>query len=195
MSAASRDYLLIGLGVVLVALGVVLGGGKAALGVLLVTGGLLLLLVELLVLPGFGVAGIGGVLLLIAAVSVMAFSGGIGTRHMGGLILAGAGAVFLARHATRLPAVRRLMLKDSPEWNPALPELGPNAPQLGDVGIVLTPLRPGGKARFGEEIVEVQSQTEYVDSGVRVEVVGHEGWNRQTIVVRPVRQGDRKHTT
>jgi membrane-bound ClpP family serine protease len=38
-------------------------------------------------------------------------------------------------------------------------------------------LRPGGQARFGSEIVDVQSQGEYVESGTRVQVIRREGMN------------------
>ena len=45
------------------------------------------------------------------------------------------------------------------------------------------PLRPGGQARFGAQVVEVRSQGEFVDTDRAVQVLGREGPN---IIVRPL---------
>jgi membrane-bound ClpP family serine protease len=44
-------------------------------------------------------------------------------------------------------------------------------------------LRPGGLARFGQDVVDVHSQGEYVDAGRRVQVIRRDG---MSIVVRPL---------
>ncbi len=43
---------------------------------------------------------------------------------------------------------------------------------LGKAGVTLSPLRPGGKAQFGETILDVMSQGDMVGKGVAVRVVG-----------------------
>ncbi|MEY4200471.1 MAG: NfeD-like C-terminal, partner-binding, partial [Verrucomicrobiota bacterium] len=48
--------------------------------------------------------------------------------------------------------------------------------QLGTIGVVLTPLHPGGKARFGDEILDVVSQGDPIESGRTVRVIGHRGF-------------------
>jgi len=48
--------------------------------------------------------------------------------------------------------------------------------QLGAVGIVLTPLHPGGKAKFGEEILDVMSEGDLIEPGRTVRVIGHRGF-------------------
>jgi membrane-bound ClpP family serine protease len=48
---------------------------------------------------------------------------------------------------------------------------------------VVGDLKPSGKARFGSEVVDVQSQGEYVDAGQRVQVLKREGRN---VIVRPL---------
>ncbi|MFQ5804891.1 MAG: hypothetical protein ACE5I3_00410, partial [Phycisphaerae bacterium] len=107
--------------------------------------GLLLLLVEMFFLPGFTVAGVIGVVAIMAAIAVMVVSGGIGTRQIGGLVLASAGAAFLARHIPRLPAVEGLLRMNPRMWDVAVPERYPDRAKVGDIGVVVTPLRLGGK--------------------------------------------------
>jgi membrane-bound serine protease (ClpP class) len=48
--------------------------------------------------------------------------------------------------------------------------------QLGTIGVVLTPLHPGGKARFGDEILDVVSQGDPIESGRTVRIIGHRGF-------------------
>jgi len=47
--------------------------------------------------------------------------------------------------------------------------------RLGQVGIAISPLRPGGKAQFGNEILDVISQGDLIDKGQRVKIIGHSG--------------------
>lgn len=47
--------------------------------------------------------------------------------------------------------------------------------RMGAVGVVLTPLHPGGKAKFGEEILDVISQGDAIESGSSVRVIDHRG--------------------
>ncbi len=49
------------------------------------------------------------------------------------------------------------------------------AGQMGMVGRVQTQLQPGGKAMFGDELLDVISQGELVEEGNRVRVIGHSG--------------------
>src|SRR6266487_3613834 len=47
--------------------------------------------------------------------------------------------------------------------------------RLGQVGVAISELRPGGKAQFGNEILDVISQGEMIDKGQRVKIIGHSG--------------------
>lgn len=53
----------------------------------------------------------------------------------------------------------------------------------GAVGVTRTPLRPAGKALFGDEMLDVVSQGDFLESGVAVQVVSADG-NR--VMVAPV---------
>ena len=45
--------------------------------------------------------------------------------------------------------------------------------RLGQVGVAVSVLRPGGKARFGEEIIDVITQGEMLEPGTTVRVIDH----------------------
>jgi membrane-bound serine protease (ClpP class) len=102
------------------------------------------------------------------------------------LVLVSSGVVFLvaasvlSRYFGSLPIVNRLVLKpvsDSPaqggvrvtaEGKP-LPSVQ-CAVSVGDWGVALTPLRPSGKASFGDEIMDVLTDGTYVDAGRSIRI-------------------------
>lgn len=45
----------------------------------------------------------------------------------------------------------------------------------GQIGVTISPLRPGGKAQFGEAILDVISQGEMVPRGTQVRIIGYSG--------------------
>jgi membrane-bound serine protease (ClpP class) len=49
------------------------------------------------------------------------------------------------------------------------------ASRVGQIGVALSTLRPGGKAQFGKDILDVISQGDMIEKGARVKVVGHSG--------------------
>ena len=57
--------------------------------------------------------------------------------------------------------------------------------RMGQVGETISALRPGGKARFGEETVNVISDGEMIEAGVKVKVIGASGLDA---VVEPVEE-------
>jgi membrane-bound serine protease (ClpP class) len=157
---------------------------------LLVGLGLALLAVEIVVLPGFGVAGVGGLVALAAGLALTLIGGGATAADIVGafgrvaisLLLALAGGLALLRVLPRLPFGRRLVLDaemgadqgyTSPPENDRL--------QLGRAGIALSPLRPAGVADIGGSRVDVVSDGAFVDAGAAIEVTRVDG-NR--VVVR-----------
>ena len=172
--------------------------------VVLVLLGLALLVVEIFVLPGSGVAGIVGLCLLgvgLLASFIPEEPGSSGwpqwpTLPMSyaylqrgvyslaaGLVGSLAGMWLLARYLPRARLATRLIPP-----NPSREEIEIDDPydgiaQVGDIGRTEGPLRPAGKARFGAVLVDVVSEGEYIDKSVRVEVTRREG-NR--VVVRRI---------
>ncbi|MCA9200259.1 MAG: NfeD family protein, partial [Planctomycetales bacterium] len=54
---------------------------------------------------------------------------------------------------------------------------------VGDTGVTDSPLRPAGRVRFGESLVDVTSEADFVDAGQTVRVVKIRGTN---VIVRVV---------
>lgn len=185
-----------------------LGGTAGTLELVLFILGIGLMALEIFVIPGFGVFGVSGILLMLGSL-VMAshtFSGMTVTESfeesMGSLgSLAGAMvtvilvAVVLNRFLPSIPFLNRLILTppgyamagaDGPMLKPSLLERvsGTNAHfDVGTVGITASALRPSGKAVFGDQYVDVVSDGAYIDHGSEIEVIRVAG-NR--IIVRAV---------
>jgi len=53
----------------------------------------------------------------------------------------------------------------------------------GQVGVAISPLRPGGKAQFGEEILDVVSEGDLVERGAKVKIIGYSGTDAVVEVV------------
>jgi membrane-bound serine protease (ClpP class) len=47
--------------------------------------------------------------------------------------------------------------------------------RIGETGVALSVLRPGGKARFGDDLLDVITQGEMIPKGARVKIVDHSG--------------------
>jgi membrane-bound serine protease (ClpP class) len=180
---------------------------------LVILGGLGLLAFEVFVFPGHGVSAALGLLMLLGGL-LLTFVGqdGVGPslfpqtpqgwsnlRH-GSAIMAGslAGAVvvgvLLRPFLPRLPYFNRLILKtvsgnDPPLRHSADTRLDDAWPGVGTAGVAVTDLRPGGSAAFHDlatgfdRTVGVVSETGYVTAGAKL-VVREARGNR--VVVRPL---------
>jgi membrane-bound ClpP family serine protease len=175
--------------------------GLDLLGVLLFILGLVLIALEVFVLPGFGVAGVSGTLLIVFSLALVALEkrpqtsdewvGLLGMMAQFGLALIGAVllGVLLVSYLPHIPYLNRLILKPKGDvelmGEEAAPEMvrPETAALLGAIGVAATPLRPAGKVKFGEEYIDVVAEGAYVEAGTRVQVVEIEG-NR--IVVKEV---------
>ena len=164
--------------------------------------GVLLLGLEIFVIPGFGIAGISGVVLILVGLLATfipeepgrtfpvywpQWKIGLEGLKAGLMTLAGAvitsfvGMVLLSRYLPQMPYLRGVV----PE-NPTPSAVMPEDPyrglaRVGDLGVCESELRPAGKARFGSMLVDVVSEGEFLDADTRVEVVERYG-NR--VVVR-----------
>jgi membrane-bound serine protease (ClpP class) len=163
---------------------------------LLVGAGVILLAIELFVTPGFGAIGILGIAALGGGLALSLVGAGatwaviitaLG-RVAVSLLLAIAAALALLRFLPRLPFGRRLVL----ETELAAREGFASAPEtdrawLGKHGTTASPLRPAGIADIEGERVDVVSDGEFIDAGDSITVVRVDG-NR--IVVRRLPRKD-----
>jgi membrane-bound serine protease (ClpP class) len=174
-----------------------LDGTSDWLEVTLFLGGLCFLLLEIFVIPGFGIFGLGGGLMIIVSL-VLASQTFIIPKsptqlaQLRGsmLVVAGAAvgivalAVFVRRYGPRAPVLNRLMLK--PMQGEELASLVSREAiadfrhLLGDRGVTTTQLTPSGKARFAAELVDVIADGEVIDRGRQVVVVDVHG-NQVTV--------------
>jgi membrane-bound ClpP family serine protease len=162
--------------------------------------GLLLIGLEIFVIPGFGVTGISGILLVLGSIGLVAYGHWprsneewVGYGHaLGPFTISILGAIVmafvLARYLPHIPYINRLILKPRDEIGEVGDELADSihpemAALLGAIGVAATPLRPAGKVQFGDAFVDVVAEGSYVVPGTRVQVVEIEG-NR--IVVKEV---------
>ena len=165
-----------------------LGGTAGWLEVLMFVAGVGCLLLEIFVLPGFGLFGLAGGLLVIGSL-IMASQTFVLPRnayqlaHLRNslLVLAGAGfgtvvaAAILRHYLPHAPMFSRMLLTPpSHEEMTAIAEreaLARFDHLVGSRGTAFTPLVPSGKARLGEQIVDVLTEGEFVDRGQAIEVV------------------------
>ncbi len=185
-----------------------LGGTAVWLEVILFLLGVICLLIEIFVTPGFGFAGITGILLLMVSL-IMAgqdFVIPTTTRELnasvqGIAVIVGAGFAFIvgaigvSHYFGTVPVVGWLKLElpaaDSNETDAdgkpqATAEANRFPVGVGDWGVAESPLRPAGKAIFGDAYLDVVADGSFVDKGKQVRVIQISG-NR--IVVREIEDG------
>ncbi|MEM8606387.1 MAG: NfeD family protein [Myxococcota bacterium] len=133
--------------------------------------GLLLIFVEVAVVPGFGVAGVLGLLALVAGASgawaeLGPFWGGVTATVS--LLVAG----LMLYVVPKSKAGKKMVLEhDQAE---AVSQRD-RSDLLGRRGVTVTPLRPTGRVRFGKIEVDVVTEGEYIDPDTEVEVMTVEG--------------------
>ncbi len=148
--------------------------------------GVALLLVELFVIPGFGIAGILGILCILAAAVLLLLAGDpleldfdnpflrgamievLGSA-VGAVVVLGLLARFLPKEASRSGLVLGGRLAAGGGF--AARDASSVEALLGAEGEALTPLRPSGKARLQNQRIEVQSEGDFIAAGERVRVV------------------------
>jgi membrane-bound serine protease (ClpP class) len=143
----------------------------ALLVVLLMVVGLVLLALEILVIPGFGVVGVLGCVLILAACGVawMQLGPGYGILALAG----GAGTSGLLFWLfPKTSAGRAMVLVEAQRGRAASAGL---VELVGREGRALTPLRPSGSAEIGDRTVDVVTDGVYVEADAPVRVVKVQG--------------------
>lgn len=158
---------------------------------MLLAAGILLLLAEAFVFPGFGVAGILGVLAVLASI----FLSLIGSMPTSGdimialnviaasLVIVGVVGWQLMRHLPKDRRARRIMLETSTSREAGYISGDMRDELVGTEGVAVTDLRPAGTGQFGEELVDVVSEGGWVVAGTPIRVLRADGYRQ---VVRPV---------
>jgi membrane-bound serine protease (ClpP class) len=176
-----------------------LGGTAGWLEVTLFVLGILCLGIELFLLPGFGFSGVTGLLLILGSLvlagqtfilpetgsQLQTLTGSLGMVVVSGIVFMMV-ATLLSRRMGSLPLMSRIMLAP-----PDAAAIAVDAPTEGSTGALMegrrgvahSALRPFGKARFGDDFVEVMADGEFINEGTPIEVIGTQG---HRIIVREV---------
>jgi len=159
--------------------------------------GIFLLLIEFLILPGFGIAGFAGIICIFAGLFGMliknppdkapwpqdAIAWSDFTWGVVGLSAGFAGFIVLAwllsKYLPRIQFLSGLILVPAvPRQSSEIPLSMTTPPKsktvsvkMGDSGKVVSILRPTGKAQFGDAIVDVVAEAEFLDNRVVVKKV------------------------
>ena len=173
------------------------GGTAGWMEVILFVAGLVFILAEIFVIPGFGVAGVTGVLLLGASVILAGQSFVIPETELDWnqtlttfLTLLGTGfaflflAFFLSGQLESLPflstmvlAADRLTSDEKVDTDDSFEDLGANE---GDIGVAESLLRPSGRAIFNGRSFDVVSDGSFVEQGSQIKIIRVAG-NRITV--------------
>ena len=165
--------------------------------ILLFVIGVILIMVEIFVIPGFGIAGISGIVLLIAGLVLSLlnnvdfdFTGVSGTDSgraimivLTGTILGMASMIWLSNRIGTTGIFRKIALTSDLENTFASPVL---TGLIGATGVALTVLRPSGKVLIDGEVYDGVSESGFIEKGANIRVVRFE--NAQVYVEFP------KHT-
>jgi membrane-bound serine protease (ClpP class) len=173
--------------------------GLAGMGeILLFLLGVALLAVEVFLLPGFGMAGTAGALMIFASLflaMVERYPGGpwyASPRSLqGAVIVLGAStfavmlaAALLARVLPSTSLYRNLILGAAVDARQGYQVRQETTALVGMKGLAVTALRPGGIAAFGERRMDVVTRGEFVAKGARIVVAEAHGGR---VVVEEVR--------
>ncbi len=148
--------------------------------------GVLLLVVELIAIPGFGFLGLAGVLAMGGGL-FMAMVGAIPTVadfiRAGGvlstsILLVIVSAWAILRHLPRSQRLARsgVLLTSSTPRTGGYASASLRTDLVGREGVAITDLRPSGVALVGDERVDVVAETGWIEEGSPVAVVSSEGY-------------------
>jgi membrane-bound serine protease (ClpP class) len=177
-----------------------LGGTAGWLEVMLFTIGLACIALELFVIPGFGVFGVAGGLLILGSLvmagatlsdldSGSAMSQSLQTAKNLGLAIVCViiAAMGLSHFLPRIPFLNSMILAPPAPSEPGFQSSYAPRPDpqglTGQQGVTITMLRPSGKVRVGSQLLDAVAANGYLSAGVSIEIA-EVASNR--VIVRPV---------
>ncbi len=150
--------------------------------------GLVLLGLEIFVIPGFGVAGISGLILVVGSLG-MSLIGNVGFSFPTGAAVGQATTTLaatmvllvillfsLARYLPRSERFNRLVLHPDLSSDMGFTSAHSHVEYIGMIGTAKTPLRPAGTAEIGDQRIDVVTAGEYIEAGKTIEVIQVNGF-------------------
>ncbi len=157
----------------------------SVLEILLFVAGLILLGIEIFVIPGFGVTGILGIVLIVASlflsllgaepfidwsqVSIAIF------QLTGALVLSLFIFLILIKYLPKTAVFSKLVLAEEESADKGFVSYPSDKELIGKEGIALTDLRPAGSAEFNGERIDVIADWDYIVKGKKIKVIRVEG--------------------
>jgi membrane-bound serine protease (ClpP class) len=147
--------------------------------------GLILLVVEIFIIPGFGVTGISGITLILVSI-FLALLGSDPFLDMKSvsmaiiqltvsLVAALTGIFLLAKFLPKSTAFSRLVLAETQNADKGFVSFPSDTNLIGKTGIAYTTLRPGGTALIDDKKVDVVADSEYIERDKKIKVIRVEG--------------------
>jgi membrane-bound serine protease (ClpP class) len=151
--------------------------------------GILLLIAEIFIIPGFGIAGIAGIALTVISLILIMLNndyfnfdfvplGSIVTASFAVLGGLSGGALLLFFGGARISqtgAFRRIALTDTQERSQGYTVNTLEHALVGKKGIAYTVLRPSGKVMIDDQVYDAFTRGDYIERGKPVEVLAMEG--------------------
>lgn len=151
--------------------------------------GILLLLAEVFIIPGFGVAGIAGITLVVVSMVLIMLNNDFFNFEfvpMGDIVMAtfvtvggiSGGMLLLIFGGARLTdtkAFKRMSLTESQESSQGFSVNSNTLSMMGKQGVASTILRPIGKVLIEDQVYDAFTRGEFVEKGEPIEVIGTEG--------------------
>jgi len=150
--------------------------------------GVILLILEIFVIPGFGVAGISGIVLMIAALILAVIDWAPGDwTHAPSLNEISSAAAFVAvsiigavallilaaKFLPKAPGVRSIFLTDKMDKDKVYAAFNEDDYRkwLGKTGVAKTDLRPAGKAIIDNLLLDVVTQGDFIEKNSNIKVI------------------------
>ena len=151
--------------------------------------GILLLIAEIFIIPGFGVAGIAGIILTVGSMILIMVNNDFFNFEfvpLGDIIVAAfavlgglsGGALLLffgGAKLTQTKAFRRIALTETQEVSQGYTVNRSENSLVGKKGTAYTVLRPSGKVMIDEKIYDASTRGDYIEKGAEIVVLSTEG--------------------
>ncbi|MGI6361400.1 MAG: NfeD family protein [Bacillota bacterium] len=155
--------------------------------VFLFSAGVILLMIEVFAIPGFGVTGVLGIAMLIASIIYAAPSVTYGIVFT---VVSFAGSGILIYFASKNKRSRRFLKKLVLSQKLDSEEGYDSADQglrglIGQEGVTISPLRPAGTGLFADKRIDIVTEGDFIDKDVKVKVIDVEGVR---VIVREINE-------
>ena len=147
--------------------------------------GILLLFLEIFIIPGFGIAGISGIILILAGIFLSLVKHPLSAPKAQliqafytlsfAIIITFVGIILSWKFLPRTGLWKRLVLSSAETKKEGFQSATSQKSYLGKTGQSLTPLRPTGRAVIEQKTLDVITEGEFIDKNKAVKVIKVEG--------------------